>query len=430
MTKKILIFSTAYFPLVGGAEVAVKEITGRLVSLGDGIGIEFHMITARLDEKSPKEEKMGNINVYRVNGPKFLFPFTAFLKARQLRKRNDYDLIWAIMASYAGFVALFFKMANPKIPYLLTLQEGDSEKHILKRVGVLYPLWKKIFARADYVQVISNYLADFARRHGAKCQVEIVPNGVDVEKFAREFVEGELDEAEKNIGFSPLGLAVGHNLIQKKAREEKPMFFGEKTPSKHRTGEASSFLRAGDKILITTSRLVKKNAVDDVIRSLKYLPQNTKFIVLGSGPDLETLKKLAKDEGAADRVLFLGTVEYKEIPKYLKIADILVRPSLSEGMGNSFIEAMAAGLPVIATQEGGIADFLFDRERNPDKEPTGWAVNPRDPKGIAEAVKKIIDNPEQTAKTVANAKKLAFEKYDWNLIADKMKNIFNKLCVS
>ena len=96
-------------------------------------------------------------------------------------------------------------------------------------------------------------------------------------------------------------------------------------------------------------------------------------------------------------------------------------------MGNSFIEAMAAELPVVATQEGGIADFLFDAKRNPDKEATGWAVDKDSPKQIAQAVQHILAHPDEVRQTVENAHKLVAEKYDWNLIAQKMHTLFDRL---
>jgi glycosyltransferase involved in cell wall biosynthesis len=117
---------------------------------------------------------------------------------------------------------------------------------------------------------------------------------------------------------------------------------------------------------------------------------------------------------------------------YLKNSDIFIRPSLSEGFGNSFVEAMAVGVSVIATQEGGIADFLFDAKRNPEKETTGWVVDTKNPKQIAEAVKDILDNPEKTNQVIETAKKMVIEKYDWNIVAKDMRekvfeNIIN-LC--
>jgi len=115
------------------------------------------------------------------------------------------------------------------------------------------------------------------------------------------------------------------------------------------------------------------------------------------------------------------------MPLMLAACDIFIRPSRSEGMGNSFIEAMAAELPVIATQEGGIADFLFDAKKNPGTPTTGWAVSKDAPQEIADAVQDILAHPEQVAHVKATAKALALEKYDWDLIAGDMKELFDRL---
>lgn len=364
--KKVLIFSLAYYPLVGGAEVAMKEIT-------DGINdIQFDMVTLRFSGKHPVFEKIGNINVYRIKCPKILFPVFAFFKANKLHKKNNYDAVWSIMAAYAGFAALFFKLTHPKVPYLLTLQEGDPLEYIKRKVNFVYPLFKMIFTRADFIQVISNYLADWAKEMGAKCPVEVVPNGVNIIKFEAQSTKSEIIK-NKN-----------------------------------------------EKILITTSRLVKKNGIGDVIDALQYLPENIKFLILGNGLLEKELKTQVSRLKFQDRVIFLGHVDHKEMPKYLHGADIFIRPSLSEGMGNSFIEAMAAGLPVIATAVGGIPDFLKDTE-------TGLFCEVNNPKSIAEKVKLLLENQELRIKIINNAKKMVEEKYDWNLIAKKMKVIFNKL---
>ena len=138
---------------------------------------------------------------------------------------------------------------------------------------------------------------------------------------------------------------------------------------------------------------------------------------------------LAKEEGVDARVEFMGTIENTKLPLYLHATDIFVRPSRSEGLGTSFIEAMAAGLPVVATQEGGIADFLFDAKRNPEKPTTGWAVDKDSPEQIAEAVKEIMSNPSQVSRVIQNAQELVKETYDWNLVAKDMKEkVFGKLC--
>lgn len=402
--KRILIFSTTYHPFVGGAEITIKEITDRL-----GDNFEFDLITLRFNKNLPLKEKLGNINVYRIGfsskSPvmsdlvkfplklnKLFFPFIAYRKASQLHKKNCYDGVWAMMAAFAGFGAVFFKFSHPKVPYLLTLQEGDPIPEIKKKVRFAYPLFRKIFTKADIIQVISNYLGEWAKEMGGK-NIEVVPNGFDSSLFFSELNEGKKQGVRNRIEM-----------------------------------DIKSFFDDDKKILITTSRLVKKNAIDDAIKSLNFLPENINFIILGDGSDLNKLNNLVKVNELSERVWFGKSVDMKAIAKYLKISDIFIRPSLSEGFGNSFVEAMAAEIPVIATQEGGIADFLFDAKRNPNKETTGWAVDVKSPEQIAEAVKDIIASPEKTAKVVANAKKMVTEKYDWDIIAKDMKTkVFDKL---
>ena len=79
--KRILIFSLAYLPLVGGAEVAVKEITDRIPEA------EFDLITKRFNSTDREFEAIGNVHVYRVSGSKHLFPLKAYWLARQLHKK-------------------------------------------------------------------------------------------------------------------------------------------------------------------------------------------------------------------------------------------------------------------------------------------------------------------------------------------------------
>ena len=168
--------------------------------------------------------------------------------------------------------------------------------------------------------------------------------------------------------------------------------------------------------------MVKKNAVDDVIKALVNLPPTVKFVVFGIGPDEKKLRNLVSKLNLTDRVLFRGQISHQEMPKYLKACDIFIRPSRSEGMGNSFVEAMATELPVIATQEGGIADFLFDEIRNSDKETTGWAVDKDNPDDIVLAVQDILQKPDKVKKVVTQAKLMVTKNYDWDLIADRMES--------
>jgi len=390
--KKILIFSLGYYPdAVGGAEVAIKEITDRIKD------VEFHMITLRYDSNLPRVENIGNVLVHRIGFSKkkpgvedlkkiplhlnkYLFQISGALKAMSLHKKHNYDCIWAMMAHSCGVPAGIFKMFNKNIPYVLTLQEGDPPEKIEKMMKPIWPLFERAFTTADAVQPISNFLSLWAKKMGFRGIMEVIPNGFSPASFKQNYPEKEIEDLKAQLG-----------------------------------------KRDGEIYLVTVSRLVHKNAVDDVIKALKFLPDNIKFIVVGGGPDEEKLKSLSKEIEVDSRVKFIGQVDRTETAKYRKVSDIFVRPSRSEGMGNSFVSTMVARLPIITTQEGGIADFLFDAKRNPDKPTTGWAVDKDSPKQIAEAVLDIIANPKQVKKVTDNAYNLAFSRYNWDNIAEDMR---------
>lgn len=284
------------------------------------------------------------------------------------------------MAHSCGIPAGIFKTLHPEVKYLLTLQEGDPLEYIERLARPVWPLFKRGFTKADMVVAESTFLGRWARRMGFNGPLEVIPNGMDAELFARVPSEDELAGIRSKIG-----------------------------------------KKDGEMWLIHTGRLVHKNALDIVIHALSFLPENVHFFMLGDGIEKNALVGLSHELGVSARVHFHPYVSLTEIPKYLKACDIFIRPSRSEGMGNSFIEAMAADLPVIATQEGGISDFLFDAKRNTDKPTTGWAVDKNSPEQIAEAVKDILANPELVARVKATAKRMVIERYEWNLVAKDMR---------
>lgn len=395
--KRVLIFALTYHPFVGGAEVAMKEITDRL----DPREYEFDMITLRYDSALPAMEKIGNITVHRIgqavagakvsdrNLPltlklsKLFFPLTALLKARALHAADRYDLVWALMANQAGFAALFFKYLNPSVPYLLELQDGRALGDMTKRrpiLRLLWPLYERLYLRADKIKAISQFIEREVRDLGYHGDIAVIPNAVNVAEFSREISEDELIELKEKLG--------------------KQM---------------------GDVFLFTASRLVLSRGVEDTIRALAFLPGNVKLLIAGAGDDRAKLESIARESKVSDRVIWLGHVDHEDLPKYYKVSDIFVRPSVIEGFGNAFVEAFAAGIPVVATPVGGIPDFLFDPERDKDMEPTGVFCNVHDPESVARAVERYMKDPALVARVKKNALELAREKYDWSTITDAMK---------
>lgn len=373
----VAVFSLAYHPFVGGAEVALKEVISR------NPNSDFVLLTKRFDRAWPSAESFDNCSILRLGRGKvsprsyyggffgkIIYIFQAVRVAEKIHRSQPFSVIWGMMASYAGIAALIFKLRNPSVPFLLTLQEGDSESHILRKVGIFYPIWKKIFKKADHIQVISSYLADFAKRHGATCPIEVVPNGVELGDYQEK--HGSMDT------------------------------------------------------VITTSRLVYKNGVDTLIKAFvilrsKFGRLSARLVIVGDGPDREKLITLARRLDASNHVEFSGNIDPDEVPGKLAGASIFVRASRSEGLGNSFLEAMAAGLPVIGTPVGGIPDFLRDGE-------TGIFCRVDNPEDLAEKMNLLMENKDLYKKVAEAGRDLVTKKYSWNGIAEKIGLILKKLC--
>lgn len=374
MKRHALIFATSYFPLVGGAEVAMREVTDRLS------GWRFDLICARIKPGLSDTETIGNITVHRCGFgkpiDKYLLPLFGLWRASKLVAVNELDFTWSLLASYGGFAALVYTWFHPKVKLLLTLQEGDPLEHYAKRVGFLSFLHRAVFRRANVVQAISRFLGVWAKEMGFKGEPVIIPNGVDIKRFTGRISAEQRTELRTELGYQD-----------------------------------------SDCVLITTSRLSLKNGIDDLVTSLTFLPSEYKALIVGEGEDREKLDALVKKHQLESRVLFLGKRGHDELPGLLQASDIFVRASLSEGLGNSFLEAMAAGLPIIGTPVGGIPDFLTDGE-------TGVFCQPRDPESLAKAALRIQSETGLREKLIRQGEPLVRERYNWDAIAHDMEQLF------
>lgn len=377
--KRVVIFSTAYEPFVGGAEIAIREITN---GLGD---FEFELLTARMDRKLPKKERVGAVMVYRIGVgipmfDKALLALRGHAVATRLHKKSPYNVAWSMMASYGGFSCQKFCKASG-VPYLLTLQEGDPIEFILKRVRMVRGWFNNIFTDATGLQTISTYLMNWGIDMGFKGFVkEVIPNGVSIDRFAREFDPQELAQIRDGFGFDN-----------------------------------------GAFVLVTASRLVVKNGVEHVIRALSDLPEHVCFVVCGTGELQSSLESLVEELGLKKRVLFRGNVLHDELPKVLQASDAFIRPSISEGLGNAFLEAMAAGIPTIGTPVGGIPDFLEDGK-------TGMLCEPGNPQSIVHAVQRAMSmDGEAREQMHADAMEVIHGIYNWTYIQGRMRKMFEQI---
>ena len=389
MKKKILIFSLAYYPhYVSGAEAAIKEITDRISE----DEYEFHLVTHLFEKNAPRVEKIGNVTVYRVGFgggrvSKILFVPLSALKARALHKKLHFTGMWAMM-TYMLMPVTLARLIGVRIPYALTLQDGDPYEKVFERPGIkpFLPLIDKGFRDASVIQVISEYLGTWPKKRGYKGEVVMIRNGANPNNFEQLPIE-QLEEVKRSIG-----------------------------------------KKAGDVYLFIAARLEYQKGIDAIVRSLTLLPHEVKFLIAGGGSEEVMLKNLVTELGLDERVSFLGSLNREDVPKYRNtvVSDIFVHPSRSEGLGNSVLSAMAGRLPVIATQVGGLADFIFTETSG--RPATAWAVEPDSPEQIAAVVKDIIANPGKVKERTDNARAMVEREYRWEQIAIDMESmVFNRL---
>ncbi len=380
--KKILIFSLAYYPRhVSGAEAAVKEITDR-ISPAD---IEFHLLTHRFGPEDVTEELIGNVHVHRLSFGKGYLSKVLFIpmvvwQTIRLQKVHHIDAIWALM-TYMLFPVAILRMFGVRIPYVLTLQDGDPYEKVFERPFIRPVAWllDRGFQQARIIHAISSYLATWPPLRGYKGAVVVIPNGANPKDIKESFDPTAVEEIKQRFG-----------------KKDEDIW------------------------LVNTARLVHQKANDDTIRALAILPEAVKLLLVGGGEDEEMLRILTEELGLSARVFFVGQVDRTQVTNFRKAGDIFVCPSRSEGLGNAFLSAMASRLPVIATQEGGLADFLFDEKRNPDVPTTGWVVDKDSPAQIAAAVLDILNNPDKVKQVGETARAMVLEKYDWDNIAKTM----------
>lgn len=140
-------------------------------------------------------------------------------------------------------------------------------------------------------------------------------------------------------------------------------------------------------LVITVARLVWLKAVDQLVEAVALMGEraaNAVFIVVGEGTDRPALERLIEKRGLIGRVRLLGG--RLDVPRLLSLADIFALPSVSEGMPIAIMEAMATGLPVVATAVDGTPEVVEDGK-------TGLLVPPRDPAALAAAIGKLIAEP-------------------------------------
>jgi len=240
----------------------------------------------------------------------------------------------------------------------------------------LYHLFDRLVVRRfGKIAAVSEAVARSLRRSGVpSAKIVTIDNGIDLSPFAqaRPILQEEISERPDAL----IGLV------------------GRLTPQKG----CEYFLRAAQRVLIDFPR--------------------TLFVLVGEGPDRRKLEELVRDLSIAERVIFAGHRE--DMPGVYASLDILVLPSINEGLPMTLIEAMAAARPVIATPVGAIPKLIIPEQ-------TGLLVNPRDPVGLAAALGRLISNPDLRHRLGRDGQAWVMRRFSAEAMAQQYAEIYQEV---
>jgi len=238
---------------------------------------------------------------------------------------------------------------------------------------------KQALKESDKIIVVSNATKNYVLRLGADPEkIRVLHNGVDINRFRP--LTGVKDEMRKKLGISQ---------------------------------DAS--------VALTVRRLVYKNGIDTLIESAKIaVKMNPRlvFLVVGKGPDFEKVKEKIEELGIQENFRLTGFISDEDLPFYYNAADFFVLPSKSgEGLPLVALEAMACGVPVTATNVGGISEVM--------KEDYGKLVPPNSPNSLAEAILEFSCRELSTLKKDLRA--MIEQDYSWDRNVEKLVEIYEEL---
>ncbi len=159
-------------------------------------------------------------------------------------------------------------------------------------------------------------------------------------------------------------------------------------------------LPAGEAVILSAGRLSFEKGHRDLVESVAILRQRRpglpfRVVLAGEGPERNALERLCASLGLSNTVLFVG--QQRDLRPYYSLADLLVLPSHSEGSPNVLLEAVAAGIPVVATAVGGVPEIVAN-------ESSALLVEKRDTRAMARAIERLLENPAW-GRTLAGAAK-------------------------
>jgi glycosyltransferase involved in cell wall biosynthesis len=178
-----------------------------------------------------------------------------------------------------------------------------------------------------------------------------------------------------------------------------------------------------EKLVLCIGRLVPQKGIEYLLQAVPIVSryrQDAKFIIVGDGWYRDHLEWVANSSGQRWRIMFTGFIPESDLVALTKSADVLVVPSVYEPFGIVALEGMAAEVPIVVSQVGGLTEFV-------EHDRTGVLVYPRNPESIAWGIEHILSNPDHARWLVQNAKEVVQKTYGWEAIAKRTSRVYEEV---
>ena len=378
---RILYFNYEFPPLGGGAGNASHYLLREYAKNPD---IKVDFVTSSVDEKQHVLKLGENVTIYRLpigknpdnihyqsKGELIKYARAAYKFSKQLVKENQYDLTHSFFTVPCGYIS--YKLWKKyKLPYIISLRGSDVPGYS-ERFTFLYkfitPIIKKIWKNAYFVIANSQGLCELALKSAPQKEIGVIYNGIDINEFFP-------DLSKKNKDLFTI------------------ICVSRVTP------------RKGIRFLI--------QAFDILLKRYDYL----RLVIVGDGNERVSLEDLVQGLGIKDKVVFTGPIAHDNVWEYYQKASIFVLPSLNEGMSNTMLEALACGLPLLATDTGGTRELVTDNKN-------GFIIKMKDFNDLAEKIEKFLLD-KNLEERMGKESRLLAEKLSWETVAREYTDLYKK----
>jgi glycosyltransferase involved in cell wall biosynthesis len=375
----ILMINYEYPPIGGGAATATAAIAGHLASLGHAVTV----LTSRFRDLKG-EVREGDVRVVRCPSIRkcpdrsgilemFSFLASAALMLTSVIRTHRIEAAIIFFSFPCGPLGLWGLMRG-NVPYVISLRGGDvpgNEAALDSMHSLLAPLRRFIFRRSIAVIANSPGLKEMSER-ADPFPVQVIPNGVDTDFFCPPAVR---DEA----GHGPFAF-----LFVGRFQTAKNLFYlFDHVASLRRSGAGPFVLH-----------------------------------LVGDGPQHDELQNHAINSGIEDCLIWHGWVDKNRLREIYRSADCLVNPSLCEGMPNVVLEAMACGLPVIASRVPGNDAVVHHGE-------TGWLFDLDKPDAFRTALREMMADPGKAREMGKKGSSWVMSDFSWRQVAQAYADLFS-----